>query len=340
MNLKNLPFRLLGTWYNLGALVAPTRTGQRLLRLFATPPRPRIRPKEQRFLDQARLDRDTLREWGGVVYHWDHPGQGHPAQGHPEQGHSRENNTDHPYVLLSYGWGYNAGRWRHYVPQLLEAGYRVVAYDPPGHGHASANTLVLPQNIKIVRHLITTLGPPHAVMAHSFGGGTVIAALADLPVRYHPKRMVLMASFSRATWIFRNFQYRLGLTEYAYQTLVANIERRARQRLTDFDVARRSSQLVRTQGMIVHDPDDTTTHYRNALRYHQYWPNSTLLPAPGAGHHLGTPTVTEYILAFLIEAKVLETALPPTQPLPPHHDLVRFFAGLEAGTVERPVRIP
>ena len=318
--LKNLSIRLIGAGFNLSALIAPGWTGRRLLRLFATPPRPRIRSKEQRFLDQARLDRETLQEWGGVVYHWGNP--------------------DHPYVLMSYGWGYNAGRWRHYAPQLLAAHYRVIAYDPPGHGHAASDMLELQQNIKIVRHLLITFGHPQAILAHSFGGGSVIAALADLPTRYHPPRMVLMASFSKATWIFRSFQYRLGLAEYAYQTLVAEIERQSNQRLADFDLARRSGQLVHTQGLLVHDPEDTVTHYRNALRYHQYWPGSTLLPAPGAGHHLGDPAVTECILAYLLQGVIPKAAIAPVQTLPPDHDLVRFFAGLEAGVVERPVRVP
>ena len=66
--LKNFSIRLIGAGFNLSALIAPTWTGRRLLRLFATPPRPRIRLKEQLFLDQARLDRETLRGvgWGSL----------------------------------------------------------------------------------------------------------------------------------------------------------------------------------------------------------------------------------------------------------------------------------
>lgn len=312
--------RLLGGWYNLSVMFAPSWTGKRLLKIFSTPPRARLRSKEQHFLEQAVIDRYSLKDWGGVVYHWGAP--------------------DRPYILLSYGWGYNAGRWRHYVPQLLSANYRVIAYDPPGHGHAAAGTLTLPENAAIIRHILLTFGPPRAILGHSFGGGSLVEALSDLSIYYHPSRMVLMAAFSKASWVFRYFKYTLGLTSYAYRAMVIETERYLGRRLVDFDLALQSSQLSHIRSLFVHDPKDKTTHYRNAIRYHQYWQGSTLLPTPDAGHHLGKPEVTDQILSFIIREKIPETALEPVPTLSPNHDLVRFFAGMETGLVETPIRIP
>lgn len=317
---KFLLQRLLGSWYNLCALFAPAWTGKRLLRLFSTPPRPHIRSKEQQFLAQAVIDRSTLQDWGGVVYHWGSP--------------------DRPYILLSYGWGYNAGRWRHYVPQLLAANYRVIAYDPPGHGHAAAGTLTLPENAAIIRHILLSFGPPKAILGHSFGGGSLIEALSGLPLCYHPSRMVLMAAFSKVSWVFRYFKYTLGLTSYAYRAMVDEIERLLGRRLADFDLALMSSKLSHTRSLIVHDPEDKVTHFRNALRYHQYWPGSSLLSVAEGDHHLGKPEITDQILSFIIRRTVPETALGPVSTLSPNHDLVRYFAGMETGSVASPIRVP
>ncbi len=318
--IKKLLLRALGLWYNITALVARGWTGRRLDRLFCTPPPPRIRLKERAFLDEAVVDLQTLRDFGGVVYHW----------GNPQA----------PYILMAYGWGYNAGRWRHYAPQLLEAGYRLVAFDPPGHGQANAGLLTLPENAALIRRLLEVFGPPKAVLAHSFGGGSTIEALADLPAPYHPERMVVMASFSRATWIFQHLQYVLGLTEYAFRGMVTTLEGRIERQLTEFDLARRSARLDRTKALIVHDPEDSVTHFRNAERYHSYWPGSSLLVARKVGHHLASSTLTRQVIAFLQNGTVPAEARPPKMVLPADHDLIRFFAGLETGAVERPVRIP
>ncbi len=312
--------RIIGFWYNITALFAPNWTAKQLVHVFATPPKPNIRPKEKAFLEKALIDKNTLAEEGGIVYHWGDP--------------------THPYIFMSYGWGYNAGRWRHYVPHLLEANYRVIAYDPPGHGNAKKGLLTLPANASIIQRILDVFGPPEAILAHSFGGGCTIEALASLPEYYHPKRMVVMASFSKATWIFRHFQYMLGLTEVAYRSMVAYMEANIRRKLYDYDLAWRSRLLNRTAGLIVHDPEDHMTHFKNALRYLSFWPNCSLLSADRAGHHLGTPETTKHILAFLVEGIIPEEARRKEKELPGSYDLTRFFAGLDTNYTPGPVRVP
>lgn len=87
------------------------------VQIFSKPPKPQVREKERQFLETARQRCCEVAGQHIVEYHW--------------------GAEDAPLVLLSYGWAYNAGRWRHFVPELLEAGYRVLAYDPPGHGLAA-----------------------------------------------------------------------------------------------------------------------------------------------------------------------------------------------------------
>lgn len=317
---KKITQRSIGVFYNVASLFAPTWASKRLFSLFATPPKVSIRPKEETFLSKAILDEYTLRDWGGIVYHW--------------------GESNHPYVLTSYGWGYNAGRWRHYVPTLMEAGYRVIAYDPPGHGKAQKGVLTIPINAALIQHIVNTFGPPKLVLAHSFGGGTVIEALSELPTLYHPKRLVLMAAFSKASWIFRNFQYSLGLSERTYRLFVRNLEKELGKQLKEFDLALKSQRLERTASLIVHDPKDGITHYRNANRYHTFMPHSHLLSVPEAGHHLGKPVITQQILAFLVNGTVPNAAVKQTATLEADHDLVRYFAGLEIDGIDFPVKVP
>jgi pimeloyl-ACP methyl ester carboxylesterase len=309
MNPHPLLLKAIGLALNMWALVQPRRAAGEVYRVFTRPPRPRLRPKELAFL-KTGVRRDTQHAGRPVVeYHW---------------------GTEGPPIYLAYGWGYNAGRWRHFVPRLVEAGYRVIAYDPPGHGQAPREQLNLVKNAEIIRSLIQTYGAPHALIGHSFGGAASVLALAGLAPARHPVRMVIMASFSDAMQVFRKFQQTLGLHELLFWRFVRHMEARAGASMAAFDLARLSGQhLERVPALIVHDPEDQVTPFGHARRYHAYWPGSLLYAVSGAGHHLGHAPVTESILRFVIRGQRPAEATVQEHALPAGHDLVRFFAGLE-----------
>ncbi|MTB51655.1 alpha/beta hydrolase [Lewinella sp. W8] len=284
MNGKQLLFKGLGHTINTVSYLSPDRAGRIAFKIFATPPKPRIRPKEAAFLGAA--DRHDLlwRQHRIPVYSW---GEKH-----------------HPTVFCSYGWGYNAGRWRHFVPGLLEAGYRVVAFDPPGHGLATKGSLTYPDLVDLQQHILETLGKIDLVLAHSFGGGCLVESLTRMPRALHPERLCLMGIFSEVRWIFEVYAQAMGLRRPAFRGMVNHIEGLTGRCLDDFDVARNAQSLSHLPTLLVHDPEDRTTAFRNAERNLSHWSGSALYAPRGAGHHLGTAEVTNKVLHWLIEAQL------------------------------------
>lgn len=306
MNIQQLSFKVVGTGLNALALLNSKKAGAQAYRLFTTPPKPNIRPKEQAFLDTA--ERVELTRGGReiVEYHW-----GDPAA---------------PYVLLSYGWGYNAGRWRHFVPRLVEAGYRVVAYDPPGHGLAPKGRLHFVHNVNIIRSIIEAHGQPEMLIAHSFGGACSVQSMDFLPQALHPKRMVIMAAFSNAQrGAFHNFRRALGLSNRLYQAFEEEIATVAGDQLRPFHIAPFTAALKHIPALIVHDPLDKVTPGNESLGYHAYWPGSVLYLPLGAKHHLGTPRVTTAILDFALNGTIPQTATVQERPLEPEFELASFY---------------
>lgn len=310
MRLQSLLYKSAGLALNLRSMLTPERAAQKALELFATPPAPQLRAKERAFLDTARLLRREAAGQSIIEYHWG----GENAGG--------------PLALLSYGWGYNAGRWRHFVPALVEAGWRVIAYDPPGHGQAPAGRLTLPANAAIIADLIETYGPPEVMLGHSFGGSCSVYAVQGLPARLRPRRMAVMASFSYAPRIFREFGQALGLWPTLYYRMVRRAERHFKARLDAFDMARLAGELDRVDALLVHDPADPVTPFAETRRYHAYWPGSALLRAHGSGHHLGKAATTAAVLDFLLRGALPEAAERQEAPLPARHELARYFAGM------------
>lgn len=306
--IQKLIFKTVGAGLNLWSVLTPERAAAAAGRLFATPPAPAIRHKEKVFLETAR---QTLRDLAGVSvmeYQW-----GDPLA---------------PAILLSYGWGYNAGRWRHFVPGLTEAGYRVIAYDPPGHGLSPKGQLTVPINALIIRELIRLHGPVEGIVAHSFGGSSTVYALRDLPQRLHPQRMVVMASFSYAPRIFADYRQTLGLWTSPYRRMVRNFEQQIGHPIDVYDFAQMSAGFGHIEGLLVHAPADRVTPYAESRRYFDFWPGSRLFSPSEGGHHLGTAGITDAVLDFIVNGKPPAGTERQERAVFAGHELVRYFAGM------------
>ncbi|SDG33212.1 alpha/beta fold hydrolase [Klenkia brasiliensis] len=88
-----------------------------------------------------------------------------------------------PLVVLAHGMGDDRQAYRHLVPRLVEAGYRVAAVDLRGCGESSApwpsysRTDIAGDLLALVRHL----GGPAVLVGHSISGGAVTVAAARAP---------------------------------------------------------------------------------------------------------------------------------------------------------------
>lgn len=319
--MKRLLYKTVGTCLNVLSLVAPKMAAYWASYLFSTPRKPNIRAKEASFLATARQVHRTIPQKLGpgatlpegtpiqfVEYHWGYPNA--------------------PLVLLSYGWVYNAGRWRYFVQTFLEAGYRVIAYDPPGHGYAPKGQVTIPVNAAIVAAIIEANGPVEVLIGHSFGGASSVFALSQLPKKLHPKRMVVMASFSYGFNAFRTFGKALCLRPTLFWNLVRRFEARTGYPIEHFDCAVLSGQLEHVAALIVHSPDDEITPYYEATRYHAFWPGSRLLSPLEGGHHLGTASITRQILAFSTQGVWPAGAVLNERTLEASHELTWHFVGI------------
>ncbi len=306
--MQRIIIKTIGLGLNLWSLLAPQQAAKTAAQIFSKPPRPRVRDKERQFLVTARQLRREVAGQNIVEFHWG-----------PEEA---------PLVLLSYGWAYNAGRWRHFVPDLLAAGYRVIAYDPPGHGLSPSGTLNIPANAAIIRALLEAYGVPHAMVGHSFGGSSMVCALNDLPSTLHPKRLVIMASFSFAPRVFRQYKETLGLWSPLYWRMVRGFEKRVGHSIDYYDFAMMTATFPHIDGLLIHDPADAVTPYAEARRYHDFWPGSYLYSPTEGGHHLGTTGITRIVLQYVQHGDVPVAAEQQAQSLYAGHELVQYFAGV------------
>src|SRR5215471_2030602 len=135
-------------WFFLALQSVSPRAAARLgERLFFTPPRSRLTPAMQAQLDRGKQFRIEVERQPILGWSW---GEG-------------------PAVYLVHGWGSRGGRLTAYSHPLVQAGFRVVAFDAIGHGASGGRMSSMPQMARALRAIVATEGPVHGLVAHSLG---------------------------------------------------------------------------------------------------------------------------------------------------------------------------
>lgn len=191
------------------------------------------------------------------------------------------NNGDGPLVLLIHGWNGRATQFFEHVDALLALGYRVLAFDAPGHGESSGEKTSLKQMADIVKSLYETYGEFHAIVAHSFGFLVAINSLS-LGVRSHA--LIGIGSPSDFSLLLKAFARSFGLNAKAEEALSTLIEKRyGINSLAVLSIGR----LGRTLGLpclIVHDENDRQVPVSEAHKIASEWGSVELYLTKGLGH--------------------------------------------------------
>jgi pimeloyl-ACP methyl ester carboxylesterase len=212
---------------------------------------------------------------------------------------------DRPAVYLLHGWG--GWRWQldPFVGPLVDAGFRVVAFDAPSHGGSGpgpegpgrSNILEFADALAAV---VAAHGPARAVVAHSLGATATAYALSQgLPV----DRLVFVSPMADPLPYTRAFAARLGFGERIRSRLVARIERRVAMPMSAFDVPAMAHRVATPPLLLVHDRLDAETGWADSAAIARSWPGARLVTTTGLGHRriLRAPAVVAEAAAFVAE---------------------------------------
>jgi pimeloyl-ACP methyl ester carboxylesterase len=257
----------------LGGLsrVAPGPASRLALRLFLTPPRFKTPMREIWWATEAEAFEVPF--GGGKLAAWRWGWRG-------------------PTVLLVHGW---AGRGRQlgaFAEPLVEAGYRVIAFDAPGHGLSTGSRSSLPAMAAAVTAMVRHAGGVAAIVAHSLGAMATTLALGrpgmfdgsatggtPLPI----ERLVFVSPSVDMTGATRHFGEMTGFNAEVVRRLRAGLERRFGFRWPELQGLRIAPSMTRPL-LVVHDRDDPEVPWREARDLAAYWPGARLRTTRSLGH--------------------------------------------------------
>ena len=216
-----------------------------------------------------------------------------------------------PLVLLVHGWNGRGSQLGAFVDPLLAAGYQVVAFDAPGHGHsagsrsslrlfADAFDAILDQ----VRPFFQTL---HGVVAHSMGGAAVTFALHRAEQRgrtdseqLREPRLVFIAPPTDVRDFVTTVSQELGLKPPARAHLQGLVERHVGQPLEELHTVKLAEHMPQPL-LVVHDEQDRAVPFACGQSLAGAWPGAELFATRGLGHSriLRDPSVVARVADFL-----------------------------------------
>jgi pimeloyl-ACP methyl ester carboxylesterase len=247
--------------FSASALLAPEFAGAWAEHLFLTPPRGRDGAATALDLMDARSS--MLEHKGRHIVMW------------------RWGSRDAPAVLLAHGWGGNAAQMRPFVFPLLQAGYRVIAYDQPAHGVSEGRLTGLPDFAEVLGQVAGYHGGVEAVIAHSLGGPGAALALAWNRVNF--RKIVLVSPPADLVGYSRRFARWYWIPEAVRKAMQNAIEERYGVRWEDLEVARIVPRLA-AQALVIHDRSDRMTPWTHGETVARLWPGAQLMLTDGLGH--------------------------------------------------------
>ncbi len=192
---------------------------------------------------------------------------------------------DHgPTVLCVHGWGGLAAQMTPFVAPLLDAGFRVVAFDAPAHGATGGRGSDPMEFSRSIAAVARSIGPVHAVISHSLGAATTLLAARDGSLR--PLRLVLLSGYASLDLVMDQMR---GMFRVSVPVLKRTWERFCGvygHRSDHEELSPLASlRALDCSTFILHDQDDAIVPISHSEELLAAARSGSIVPTRGLGHH-------------------------------------------------------
>jgi pimeloyl-ACP methyl ester carboxylesterase len=202
-----------------------------------------------------------------------------------------------PNVYLVHGWAGVGGQMAAFGPPLVANGFRVVAFDAPGHGASEGRRSSIVHFARALRAIAAQEGEAYAVIAHSLGAAATVHALSE---GLRIARAVFVGpTAGPLDWADR-FRNHLGIPTHVMDAMRERSERWLGLSWEQFDIPR----LARSQALpllVFHDRNDVEVPWKDGAAIATAWPGARLVTTTGLGHQriLRDPRVVSEAVSFV-----------------------------------------
>ena len=192
-----------------------------------------------------------------------------------------------PLIVLMHGWSGTGTQYQHFIPPLVEAGFRVACFDAPEHGSNPGRKSHMLRFKSSLIAIQNEIGPIDTVIAHSLGGmATTFAVQQGLT----PTRVVLIAPHLNVQKIFETYRDLLSMRPRLAQRFRERIGERMAALTDGLDpwedfIPSRLLDQSQLRGMLVYDSEDPEISAIQFEEMARLWRNSMVHNTRGLGHN-------------------------------------------------------
>jgi pimeloyl-ACP methyl ester carboxylesterase len=217
-----------------------------------------------------------------------------------------------PTALLVHGWGADSSSMQGLVAPLRSLGYRVAAFDAPGHGAWAGTRATMTQFTRATRAVATTLGDVRVIVAHSLGAIAAVGAVAQRPA-LPVDCLTLVAPAATLTGVLERWsRSELRLRRPIVRRIYRELHRTNGVPVAHWDVLGLGGEIGQPV-MVIYDPGDDVVPPAEAQAVAAGLRDARLTAVPGQGHYgiLTAPEVRDIIGSFVASRAGLSPAADP-----------------------------
>jgi pimeloyl-ACP methyl ester carboxylesterase len=202
-----------------------------------------------------------------------------------------------PLVGFVHGWEGHGAQLGAFAAPLVQAGFRVLTFDAPGHGESPGEEAHVPLLARLLPEIEAQRGKFHALIGHSMGAAGAAMSTAH---GVAPRGLVLLAPPMSMRERVERVANRLQLDDALRAAFFDAVARRTRATFEDVDM-RRVAERAPCTLLVFHDPEDADTSFAEAEKIVAAWRGARLVPCPGRGHYriLATPEIVRQTVEFI-----------------------------------------
>ena len=202
-----------------------------------------------------------------------------------------------PTVLLLHGWGGTSASLGAFVDPLVHAGYRVVTFDFPAHGHSDGVRTNIVECAEAVLGIGRRVGPLAGAVTHSFGGPVLALAMRR---GLDPARVAMIAPPQSIRALSYPVSDRLGVPRKVADRMFDRFAARMHVDWTQLETDR-MMHAAQVPLLVVHDEDDPVVPWSHGAQIARAAPAGRLVTTSGLGHRdlLVDPAVVRGVTDFV-----------------------------------------
>lgn len=215
-----------------------------------------------------------------------------------------------PMVLLVHGWAGRATQFRKIIYGLVNANFRVVAFDGPAHGNSDGRSTNILEFEEAFEKIYAKVGIPEGIIAHSFGGGAVLfAAMNGMVV----KKLINIATPTIGDEIIKTYLKTIHGSPATASFFKAYILKKSGKPFDEFTALHFIRNITQDIDlMIVHDENDQEVTIQHAQELIRFYPAAIFYKTQGLGHTriLKDEGVIKKCITFIKAARVTPDIIP------------------------------